>query len=452
MANNIDYDTITRTIFVTTPPTLVDGEWVVDLDVKIDFYSDAKEDWLLEDRLNKLKFPFRSVGGDELPGSKSLGATYFLDSDWKIKPYEASHVFKINGNLYSEDGTSPFQPTVGDYNIMIINTVSSLVDSTVQQLAEIEYASFDGGVTIDVINGFSGTGKTIDGRIIGTAMAPSDNLADAFEIASDRGLPKFFIIGDLHITSDVPSLKGFTFVGSGKDRTHIVIDPIAEVDNCTYYDAHVSGTLDGDSRLAGCVIDSLIYVKGFIESCIISPGIIILAGEDEAHFLNCWSGQPGTDTPTIDMGGSGQALALRNYNGGIKLTNKDGLESISVDLNSGQIKLTDTITNGDIVLRGVGTLTEDYSNGANVINQLLNTYSIANTLLESNTSGFQDGTVGKSLDDIEIIKQIETGKWEILNNQMIFYKDDNVTEIMRFDLFDKNGNPSEVDVFKRERV
>lgn len=44
------------------------------------------------------------------------------------------------------------------------------------------------------------------------------------------------------------------------------------------------------------------------------------------------------------------------------------------------------------------------------------------------------------------------GKWEITGNQMIFYKSDNSTEIMRFNLFDSEGNPAIDDVYKRERV
>jgi hypothetical protein len=44
------------------------------------------------------------------------------------------------------------------------------------------------------------------------------------------------------------------------------------------------------------------------------------------------------------------------------------------------------------------------------------------------------------------------GKWEITGNQMIFYKADNATEIMRFNLFDADGNPATTDVYKRERV
>lgn len=44
------------------------------------------------------------------------------------------------------------------------------------------------------------------------------------------------------------------------------------------------------------------------------------------------------------------------------------------------------------------------------------------------------------------------GKWELIGNQMIFYKSDNITEIKRFNLFNAAGNPSLTSVYKRERV
>ena len=44
------------------------------------------------------------------------------------------------------------------------------------------------------------------------------------------------------------------------------------------------------------------------------------------------------------------------------------------------------------------------------------------------------------------------GKWEIVGNQMIFYKSDNTTEFMRFNLFNSAGAPSMDNIFKRERV
>ena len=65
------------------------------------------------------------------------------------------------------------------------------------------------------------------------------------------------------------------------------------------------------------------------------------------------------------MNSTGSSVAIRNYNGGIKLINKSGAESVSLDINSGQVKLDSTVTSGTIVIRGIAYLTDD-SVGATV--------------------------------------------------------------------------------------
>jgi len=69
----------------------------------------------------------RYVGGDDILDRK-LGITYFLRNGWKIKPYSKNYTLKVDGNLYCEDGSSPFVEADGDVNVLIINTVSNLID------------------------------------------------------------------------------------------------------------------------------------------------------------------------------------------------------------------------------------------------------------------------------------------------------------------------------------
>ena len=56
--------------------------------------------------------------------------------------------------------------------------------------------------------------------------------------------------------------------------------------------------------------------------------------------------------------------------------------------------------------------------------------------------------------DQKMARYIHTGRWIVddTSNQMIFYEDDNVTEIARYDLKDKSGSPSIESVFERVRV
>ena len=360
MGNNVTFDPTIDTIIVTTAPVLEGSEWVVDLDVKIDVFSDGKEDWIIDSELNKRRFPISTAGGDDLPGSKQLGSTFFLEYGWKIRPYEASHTLRINGNIYSRDGSSPFIQTLGSYNVMVINTVSSLVDSTVQQLSEIEYASFNGGISYDSINGSPGIKYPI-----GTPQEPSNLMADAKIIAEERGFTTGFIIGDITFDT-ITDLTSFTFIGSSKSNTLITIPDAAIVEDCSFHDAEVTGVLDGESALYNCLVSDLAYINGYIELCVLSgTGIITLGGGGVSHFLSCYSGVPGEGTPIIDMGGSGQALAMRDYNGGILITNKTGLDAVSIDLASGQVKLdldgnfgVAGVVAGSIIIRGDGKVTD----------------------------------------------------------------------------------------------
>tara|TARA_R100001591_G_scaffold92359_1_gene98220 strand:+ start:349 stop:786 length:438 start_codon:yes stop_codon:yes gene_type:complete len=68
-----------------------------------------------------------------------------------------------------------------------------------------------------------------------------------------------------------------------------------------------------------------------------------------------------------------------------------------------------------------------------------------------------NGNVVFASDEVEIdsrlTRHFTVGQWEIdkATNEMIFYQDDNVTEMGRFDLKDSSGNPSTGEVFKRIR-
>lgn len=53
--------------------------------------------------------------------------------------------------------------------------------------------------------------------------------------------------------------------------------------------------------------------------------------------------------------------------------------------------------------------------------------------------------------DIILTRKILSNNWEIKNNQLIIYDDDGVTELAKFDLYDRLGNPAEINIFKRVR-
>lgn len=70
----------------------------------------------------------------------------------------------------------------------------------------------------------------------------------------------------------------------------------------------------------------------------------------------------------------------------------------------------------------------------------------------NSTEEDDSAVINQMATDITFIRNAESGKWEIVDNQMIFYTPDGLTEIMRFNLFNEAGDPSMVSVYKRESV
>jgi hypothetical protein len=106
---------------------------ITTLDVKVDLYSDWKE-WVMQGDNSKYFPAFRTVGGDPLTLTVSLGDYYFLQNQagvgWRIRPYEGNHTLTINGNLAAEDsGSTTFVQTLGNYNVLVKLITSSLTQT-----------------------------------------------------------------------------------------------------------------------------------------------------------------------------------------------------------------------------------------------------------------------------------------------------------------------------------
>lgn len=101
---------------------------VYSLDVKADIYS-AWKFWVTQGDNTKFLPALRTVGGDPLVGGQYLGATFFLTNGWRIRTWEGNHTLSVVGNLYTEEGTSPFVQTLGNWNVLIELIKSNLVDS-----------------------------------------------------------------------------------------------------------------------------------------------------------------------------------------------------------------------------------------------------------------------------------------------------------------------------------
>ena len=241
-------------------------------------------------------------------------------------------------------------------------SVSSSNSAGLQDLNSLQIASFQGKVSVDTTSVFSGTQFPT-----GTRSRPVNNVADAITIAVQRGLTTLDIITSMTLTSADFS-DGYTFRGDNRSIVTLTINSGANVTNCRFENLKIQGTLDGDNVIIDCEVLDVTQINGFIINSGLE-GTVTLGGSQLAYIVNCYSGVPGgglTQTPTINMGGTGQELLIRNYNGGIKLTNRTGTDAASLDMNSGQVIIDSTVSAGTITIRGICKVT-DNSTGTAVI-------------------------------------------------------------------------------------
>jgi hypothetical protein len=108
-------------------------------------------------------------------------------------------------------------------------------------------------------------------------------------------------------------------------------------------------------------------------------------------FVRCFSLVIGTGTPVVDCQSLAVDVHFRGYNGGLEIRNfNQATNDMSIDVNAARIVLGPTITDGDIVIRGVGEL-ENTTGGTATVN----------------TEGFVDGK------EVEIIHQMVAGNVDI---------------------------------------
>jgi hypothetical protein len=326
-------------------------------------------EWLLTSDNSKYLLAMRNVGGDPLPGAKELGISYFMINGWKIKPFEESQVLTVNGNLYSEDGSSPYAPVLGAFNVTILSSVSNLVDSTVQQLPEIEYASYNGGVTIDAVNGTNSSTYPF-----GTPLYPCKTTSNSYAIRLARGFKKIYLRSDLNLVG-IPDgiLNGLDIIGETGNRKYTLTFNNVLVTDCKATNLAVTGvfkqgstaqavdceiydSVDVDLRATNSSLKSGVYANTNLTNCILEGDISIKPGGNMSGTGIVFEG----DLTTINMLSQPSTVSLDVDSGYFKLKNAIVGSLAEFNLRGGEVEIDTTCTGGEYYLEGYGTL---YNNG-----------------------------------------------------------------------------------------
>lgn len=280
-------------------------------------------------------------------------------------------------------------------------------------------------VSIDVTSGNSGVLWPV-----GNKLNPVNNIADAIAIANNIGANKLHITGTLTLVSG-DDVSGFTILADRSLGNAVIVD--GAITNKTYFqDVTVSGVMNGSVRYTTCVMGQIDNFDGGAKNCLLTNTINI-TGNGANYFTDCDTYFTGSNYIEINIGD--KLLNIIRCRGGFNFTNYTGSSAVTCDFASAQILIDSTCVSGIIVISGLVNLTDNSGPGCYVVNGGLSVTEIE--------SAIWTGANGlTALSDLSFLKKIEGGKWEIAGGQMIFYDDDNITEVARFDLaYDGEGNP-----------
>jgi len=339
---------------------------VATVNIDADVYSEWK-DWVQLADNSKYPDALRSDGGADLTPGIEQGSYFFLQNQhgWRVRPAEEDGTIYVIGNLVPEDPTLPMLvPTVGNFNVLLqgLQPITQSVEAILTQQQE---ALYDGAVTINTSSGKDGTAFPV-----GTSSEPVKTYADALIIAANIGVKKFRLQGPIILTQSHAQweFEGLAF------EAGIVLNG-QEVSGARFTRCFLSGAMADTSIRAlfeDCFVENVTGFIGMMDNCTLKGTIsfAIATGIVGTYLNDCKSAVPGTDTPILDLTNvpAWHEISIRGYNGGLTIKNFDHANGkLSVDMVSGHIILESTVSDGEVVLRGVGEKT-DNSTGSVTIN------------------------------------------------------------------------------------
>ncbi len=303
----------------------------------------------LEDDEEGISFPHTHNHIAPIPiAGIELARVIEIINDYTLTFEDGQYVVNvIGGNSNVLDRINP--------NQVSIRTANS---AGLVQTQEIQYSSYQGGVSMNPQTGSSGTLFPI-----GTPRDPVNNLDDAFLIQNVNGLPKIlYLEGTLAIPSD-KSIAGFEIIGEG-NTINITLSTINMLAGCTTTNVHihdctVSGVQGGEMEYVDCVINNLSNATCDFENCaFLTPTgaytiqqSAAVATTHTTNIFNCYSD---LGEVIFDRNSTKITSIFRNFNGRIKFINQNGSPSgnIWIHMTGGRVTIDSSCTTGKFHLSG----------------------------------------------------------------------------------------------------
>lgn len=352
----------------------------------------------LEDGNQGMTYPVTHVHNPPLTvGGVELARTVEIINDYTVTFEDGQYAV----NLVGANSNVGDRVNVNQVSVRSANS-AGLVTS-----AAIEYGEYGGGVTIDEAN-ITGNAKAGSVYPTGTLRQPCLFIPDALILAEARGFQRLFILGNACFTA-AHDVDGLIILGTSHVQNDVTLEDGASCTNSVFRELEIFGILDGNNEIDRCIVNDLLYFSGHIHTSGLQ-GEVVLAGGTASVLSDCKTVDP-YSPPSINMGGSGQDLAMPNFSGILTVTNMDGSNFAGIGLLGGTVVLADTVVAGTVQCAGVGALVDsggepipsgNWNGGVTIINQTVTEESIAGKILDHTlTPHTTPDTVGKALLDID---------------------------------------------------
>jgi len=265
------------------------------------------------------------------------------------------------GNIVAVDAVgAELDPRYPTAYVSVDRTASS--SATLQEQGAIQYSSYSGGVWISTA-GSPGTEYPL-----GTPAYPVNNIPDAHTIMAANGFDKIFFLSDWTFTSAMSIMSGHELWGQGSQKTVFTFESGAVLAYCEVFDAECTGSETGIVGFNDCLINDLGSVGLFPSSvevlatnCLFKNTLTLPSNySGTITAVDCWAlPTSGGNPPIIDAGNSTASIQVRNWSGLLDFRNVTNDVDIRIFLSSGGVILDPSVTAGDFLISGVGTLTNN---------------------------------------------------------------------------------------------
>lgn len=283
---------------------------------------------------------------------------------WEVIPCEIT-----GGNVVAIDSVGaelePLFPTFGVYA-----KVSKASTGTLSEQGDIQHASYDGSVHVDVTSIISGSAYPS-----GNSANPVNNWPDAVVINAREGFDQYSVERSTTL-DNAEDYTDASFVGKSIIDTVLTIPASTLLDKAEFFNVSLEGSLGDVTIMQNCFLgetNTLNDVQGVIENCSIGPAKLTLGGTsvDLVRFVDCRGAGSALSPPTINCGGDGPEVDIQGYIGQLNIENKTGNSVFEISIN-GKLILDETVTGGVFFINGSGTLENNSTvPPENIVNNLI---------------------------------------------------------------------------------